>query len=367
MRVSVNQSGNQIEVAGFGEPVLFEVAGLELKDLQDHTFAAWLLLPWAMQTGEAIEVDGPVDSLAIKNIMRFSKAWELWEPKKFHTVKVVASSEPLPTEKTEDFVFYSGGLDSTDMLLQLGKQARPTTALTVQGFDYSPSADSSFAKLREQMAPLLEELNYNQVMLRISRKSGGYHSWGLQLASAGFLFADHFRKGLFSADYNWEQDMAVFPRGSNHITNRYFKGDNFQISGLCEDRTRAMKAQTVARHPIAIKSVSFCKRKEFRPKNCGTCKKCLRTKAMFAALGEKPDIFVDGSYDPSFLKSIDLNNKIERAFFVDLCQMAQEGGTLDQIPEMKAMLKRLKRPPSKSSVAVQKIMKRMKKAKSFRT
>ena len=366
MRVSVNQSGNTIEVAGFGEPIVLEVTGLELATLQDHTFAAWLMLPWAMKTGEAIEIDGPVDSLAIKNIMQFSKAWELWEPKKFHPVKVIAASEPLPTEKTEDFVFYSGGLDSTDMLLQLGKQAQPTTALTVQGFDYAPSADHQFTKLREQMAPLLEELNYKQVMLRISRKSGGYHSWGLQLASAGFLFSDHFRTGFFSADFNWEQDMAVFPRGSNHITNRYFEGENFQLLGLCEDRTRAMKAQTVARHPIAIKAASFCKRKEFRPRNCGTCSKCLRTKAMFAVLDEKPDIFVDGSYDPSFFKSIDLNNKIERAFFVDLCQMAKENGKLDQIPEMKVIFERLKRPPSKSSVAIEKIMKRIHKIRSNR-
>ena len=245
------------------------------------------------------------------------------------------------------------------MILGLGKQVQTTTALTIQGFDYSPSADDQFFKLREQVAPLLEELNYRQATLKISRKSGGYHSWGLQLASAGFLFSEQFRSGLFSSDFNWEQDMAVFPWGSNHITNRYFKGGNFQVLGLCEDRTRAMKARAVAGHPTAINAASFCKRKEFRPKNCGTCTKCLRTKAMFAVLDEKPDIFIDGSYDPSFIKSIDLGNKMERAFFVDLCQIARENGTLDRVPEIKALFEKLKKPQSKLAVMSGKIAKKV--------
>ena len=355
MQISVKQSGNSVEVLGYEEPILFEVNGLELATLQDHTFAAWLMLPWAMKTGETIEVDGPVDTVAINNMVRFSKAWELWEPHKFHSVKIVADSETVPTKKTEDFVFYSGGLDSTDMLLQLGRQPQTTTALTVQGFDYLTSAVDKFAQLREQVAPLLEELNYSHATLRISRVSRGHHSWAIQLAAAGFLFSGHFRSGLFASDYNWEQDMIAFPWGLNHVTNRYLKGDNFQISGLCEDRTRAMKARTVARHPAAINAASFCKRKEFRPKNCGTCTKCLRTKAMFAVFDEKPDIFADGSYDPSFIKSIDLSNKIERAFFVDLCQMARDEGSLDRIPEMKVMFEKLKQPHSKSVTALKKL------------
>jgi len=366
MRVSVKQSGNAVEVSGYGEPIIFEVEGLDLRPIHDHTFAAWLMLPWAMKTGETIEVDGSVDTLAIKNIMRFSKAWELWEPKKFHPVEVIAASEALITEKTEDFVFYSGGLDSTDMLLSLGKQAQTTTALTVQGFDYSPSSMDQFSRLREQVAPLLEELNYKQATLKVSRKSGGYHSWALQLASAGFLFSEHFRKGLFASDYNWEQDMIAFPWGLNHTTNRYLKGENFQLEAQCEDRSRAMKARTVAEHPIAIKAASFCKRREFRPKNCGTCTKCLRTKAMFAVLDEKPDIFIDGSYDPSFIQSIDLSNKIERAFFIDLCQIAREGGTLDRIPEMQAMFRKLKKPRSKSAVKFEKLARKVAKGLSLK-
>ncbi|KIT16903.1 hypothetical protein jaqu_14020 [Jannaschia aquimarina] len=79
---------------------------------------------------------------------------------------------------------------------------------------------------------------------------------------------------------------------------------------------------------------------------------------MFAAVDERPDIFVNGSYEEPFAKSIDLSNKIERAFFIDLCQMARENGNLDQIPEMKAMFGKLKRQHSGLSMLFNRIMRR---------
>ena len=232
MRVTVKQSGNIVEVSGYGDPIIFQVEGIDLDPLTDHTFAAWLMLPWAMKTGETIEIDGPVDALAIENIRHFSKAWELWEPHKFSPVDVASASKVVPAEKFGNLVFYSGGLDSTDMLLELGRQAQATTALTVQGFDYSSTRSEQFARLKDQVAPLLDELNYKHATLAISRVSGGYYSWSLQLAAAGFLFAGQFEKALFATDSNWEQDMSLFPWGSNHVTNRYLKGNNFYLTGL---------------------------------------------------------------------------------------------------------------------------------------
>ncbi len=344
MRVHVQQSGNSVQVCGFKEPIVFEVEGFDLGPVRDHTFAAWLLLPWAMRTGEPIEVDGPVDPVAASNMKRFSKSWELWEPQNFHTIDISGTSGTVPTQKAEDFVFYSGGLDSTDMLLQLGRNEKTATALTVHGFDYSVSSTDQFSQLRDRVAPLLEELNYRHVTMRISKMQGGNHSWALQLAGTGFLFPDHFRSGLFAADYSWEQDMMAFPWGLNHVTNRYMVGENFGLKAQCEDRTRAMKAESVMHHPLAIKAASFCKRREVRPRNCGTCEKCLRTKAMFAIFGEQPDIFIDRSFDADLLNSIDLNNKNERSFFVDLCHIARERGAMDRIPGMRERFAELKNP-----------------------
>jgi hypothetical protein len=127
--------------------------------------------------------------------------------------------------------------------------------------------------------------------------------------------------------------MLAFPWGLNHVTNRYLKGTNFQLEPRCENHTRANKAGSVALNPLALKAVSFCKRREVRPDNCGTCTKCVRTKVMFAAtLGYQPDIFLDPTFDEDTVNSINLDDKNEQAFFVDLCQIARSRGTIGLVP-----------------------------------
>ncbi|CTQ34655.1 hypothetical protein [Jannaschia rubra] len=341
MRISVSQAGNSVEVSGFGDPIRFDVTGLDLPPLQDHTFAAWLMLPWAMKTGEAIEIDGPVDPLAIENIRRFSNAWELWEPSKFNPVTVVAASRAEPTTGEDRLTFYSGGLDSTDMLLQLGRQPHPGTALTVHGFDYPSSAGDQFAELRDQVAPFLEALNYRHVTLSISRVAGGRHSYALRLAAAGFLFSGMFSEGILAADANWEQDMALFPWGLNHVTDRYLKGKNFRISTVGDQKTRPIKAKALLQDKMALQAVSFCKRRAIRPKNCGTCSKCVRTKIMFSVFGDIPEIFVDNSFDASLTNSIDIHDRNERVLLIDLYQIARDEG-LDVDLHVQRLFERLK-------------------------
>lgn len=346
MRARVEQSGNTVAVLtpSFDDPIVFEADGIELPELMDHSFAAWLMLPWAMKTGEPVEIDGPVDPVAADNMMRFARTWELWQPKVFSSVAVSGMAQPRLGDRAEEFVFYSGGLDSTDMLLQLGRRDTTVTALTVQGFDYAVGAREQFAALRDRIAPFLDALNYRHASLRVSRVAGGYHSWALQLAAAGFLFSGTHRRGLFASDYNWEQDLAAFPWGLNHVTNRYLRGAEFELESLCEDRTRTMKAEAALNDDTALRATSFCKRPEVRPLNCGTCAKCVRTKAMFAVFGPQPDIFLDRRFDGDMIRAMDLSNKRERAFFVELCQTARERGMLDDIPGMKETFESLKRP-----------------------
>ena len=348
MRVSVQQTANRIEAHGSEEVISFDFINITLPPLRDYTFAAWLFLPWAMVKGENIEIDGPVDPIAAENIRRFSSAWELWDPRKYHTVIASGTHEPPPVNKKrrEEFVFYSGGLDSTDMLLQLGKRQEKTVALTVQGFDYSPTAEDQFADLRNKVTPLLNHLNYEHVFVRVSKICGALHSWALQLAGVGFLFSETFERGIFAADYNWEQDMLAFPWGLNHVTNRYMTGRDFGIYPQCEDSTRTMKAENVARDPLGLQAASFCKRRELRPANCGTCSKCIRTKAMFAVtLGKQPDIFLDADFGPDFLDQIDLDDRKEQAFFIDLCQIAIQRGTLQSIEGLAEKYHNFKNPP----------------------
>ncbi|TKA96434.1 hypothetical protein FAZ78_11460 [Cereibacter changlensis] len=345
MRVEVEQSGNRVTVLAGKQTLSYEVEGVTLPELSDFSFAGWAMLPWAMLTGEDLEIDGPVDAGAMANINKFSRAWELWQPDRFRMVKASGvGTSSITLDREDAFVFYSGGLDSTDMLLQRGRCKSRMAAVTVHGFDYAPSAAAQFDGLRQMMAPLLEELNYKHIVLRVSEMQGGDHSWALQLAGAAFLLSGLYREGFFASDYTWEQDMISFPWGLNHVTNRYLSGRNFSLSPQCEERTRVEKAEVVGRHPVAIKATSFCKRRDTRPHNCGRCSKCMRTKLMFeATLGRQPDIFLDASFDAGLVRRIDLSSKNERAFFIDLYQAARDRGTIEAIPGLQERFEKMSR------------------------
>lgn len=340
MRVSVHQSGTGIELRLGSRAVEMEIDGIDPPPLTDHSFAVWFALPRAMRSGEPIEVDGPIDPAVIENAGRFTRAWELWRPREFRPVRITGAGEPpqpLDSDDRDDvLLLYSGGLDSTDMMLQLGPSPRPRTVLTVQGFEYRADDDQRFGGLNAKISGFLAEMNCRQVRLRMSEKPGGYHSWGVQLAAAAFLFSGRFKRACFAADLDWVQDMIAFPWGLNHVTNRYFKGADFQLSALCEDRTRTMKAAAVLDHPSALAALSICKRPEVRPHNCGQCSKCIRTKAIFAVhRSVMPDIFIDPAFGDAEMNQIDLTDKNERAFFVDMVQTARELDRLDSVPGLR--------------------------------
>src|SRR5262249_48114894 len=147
------------------------------------------------------------------------------------------------------------------------------------------------------------------------------------------LFSGVAKSATMAADYSQEQDMMAFPWGGNHVTNRYFESSQFGLRTVSDDVSRTEKVGVLGKNKFALASVSFCKRRDLRPMNCGKCGKCLRTKAMFAAtVGEQPDIFLDQSFSREDLYAIDLSDKKEIAFFSDLFLHARASGNLDKVP-----------------------------------
>jgi hypothetical protein len=151
----------------------------------------------------------------------------------------------------------------------------------------------------------------------------------MALAGHAFFVSGLFGSATFAADCTPEQDMLLHPWGLNHVTNRYLKGSRFVLHPECEDMTRTQKVELIAQHEDALRSVTFCKNRKVRPKNCGVCQKCLRTKAMFAAtIGAQPGIFLDPAFGWEQLSSLDLSDRTERAFFLDVYQEARARGRL---------------------------------------
>jgi hypothetical protein len=218
------------------------------------------------------------------------------------------------------------------MMLRRGRLEHPGTAVTVQGMDYDLEPADQFRELITRTTPLLELLNYRRVVIRSNatqKLAYNYHSCAMGIAGNAWLLSGVFAGAEMAADMSLEQDLMIFPWGLNGITSRYFEGTNFRLETRDQDVTRTQKAAMVANDPIALNSASFCGLRRMRPRNCGNCAKCLRTKAMFmVTLGDIPDVFVDRSFSSETWGRIDLNNSHEVAFFLDVYETARDKGAI---------------------------------------
>lgn len=338
VRVRVEQDGNNICVRGHGRDLFCEVAGTTLPPLSDHSFAVWSLLPEAIRREGRfdIEVDGPVSADTCRQAELLSLIWEAWKPDEFAAVRVTADP-PLPRAVAPRKVLhlFSGGLDSTHMLLARGRQTERGTVLTK-----CTNGDDRADALLRQTDPLLERLNYDRIVLRTNFRvrRPNYHSYNMQIAAWTFIFSDLFSEAHFAAERTWEQDFQVHPWGLNHATHRHFTTERFALRCEHEDLKRVEKVQIVAGDPIALASLSICVDKSVSPENCGVCYKCQIAKAMFIiATGAIPAIFHDKSFGADALRSLAIDRAgtypaLFNASLIEMYQAARASGRLDAVP-----------------------------------
>ncbi len=273
----VLHDANRVTLKSADIEICFSVEGVALPQILDATFAVWILLPLAMAKGKDLHIVGGVDPEVIGNAIRLAKIWEMWVPEKYLAVNVTCSEpwEPTNAARTRALHLFSGGIDSTFSLLQLGRHAHDVGhVLTVQGLDYAFENAEGFQGLISKTDPLLKSLNYDRVIIRtdvaLAIKNLAL-THGFILAGSAFLLRQLFADAVIAADYTWEQDLVVFPWGTNHVTNRYFRGSDFSLQTSSAQTSRSEKAGLIAQSTLACSSLSFCGWCDFRLHNCGTC------------------------------------------------------------------------------------------------
>ncbi len=342
-RFFVRQSGNRIELHGGREVVWYEVAGLSMPELTDHSFAIWHLLPTAIREGFDIAIDGPACDVVTENARNMAFAWELWQPALFRNVHITHSlGVGAITEMRHNTVtLFSGGVDSTHLLMQRGTQDRDATALTVHGMDYDSADERGFSALLRKTAPFLESLGYRRVVIRSNAEilTRGFHAHGMALAGYAFLMTELFDSAHLAADNNWEIDMLQFPWGLNHVTNRLFCGRRFKLITDEEHLSRSQKIATLADSPIALAAMTFCKRRDIRPGNCGRCRKCVRTKAMFLGMaGRIPPIFDSMDLPAELVTDAYRSSEVEAANLYDLYLRSRNRGKSHAVPGLEELV-----------------------------
>jgi hypothetical protein len=268
----------------------------------------------------------------------------MWVPEKFSGIQITADetrTEARPARKS-GAVFFSGGLDSTHLLFTLGRRDPAGWAVTIHGADYRPDDSGRFRQLIRKTDSLLQQLNYHRITVRTNAKKcvgRGDLLHGFTLAACAFLLSDLFNSISLAADSTWHMEMANHPFGTNHVTNKYFIGSDFAMISAASDVSRMEKVEQLANYSCALQSLSFCKTYSTRPNNCGKCRKCIRTKAMFiAAAGACPPIFVDNSLSADDLAAIDIWDRVEFPFVVEIYQHAKARGRLEMIPGLEQLI-----------------------------
>jgi len=139
--------------------------------------------------------------------------------------------------------------------------------------------------------------------------------------------------------------MALSPRASNHVTNSYFAGSDFSMRTVFEI-SRVEKLAAIVASEVALPFLSFCRKHDVIPSNCGVCDKCIRTKAMLmVTMGRIPEIFVDNAFNEQMLMNLRLD-RLERIEILDLYGYAKDRGALEFIPGLLLLVEEYRRRDS---------------------
>ena len=352
----------------------FEAGGRDDFSGISNTFALWISLPIAMSLNRDLHILGRVSPSALNNARQLIKIWYAWRPDVYHMVNVSAEQpeESLYDEQRGDIMLYSGGADSTYALItHYLKNNLEVAALTIHGMDYSPQDTTRFKALMAKTQPLRElaikesytlRSNAAEVMKRFGTDADCGH--GFQLFGSLFLFEDRYSRGSIAADSSIYLEPLIFPWGTSSITNCHFASQAFHIHTFDLDIDRPAKLTALSTNPTALNCISFCKKRDIRPENCGLCSKCTRTKAMFLAeTGQIPDIFIDNSFDEDMLSSMDLNTRGDRASAINLLTSAALHDRLSLFPKL---VQRVSARPAKKTWLQRKKMKWLKRLKLVR-
>jgi hypothetical protein len=305
-RWSVAQDGNAITLGADDETrFAYEVDGVDLPPLGDLSFAVWHALPSSMLLGRDILIDGPVDPAVMENAERLSRIWSLWKPGELRPVTVKASTAERPKRPERPaLVFYSGGVDSTYYLTSKGRCETMGHVLTIHGMDYRPENDTGFQALVDKTGPFLQALNYRRVTIRTDAAKQGRADvmHGMTLSGCADLLSNLFGSAELAADYTLEQEMMVWPWGTNHVTNRFLRGSDWRIDSVSGDVSRTEKVAALASQPLALQALSD-------------------------------------------LDTVKFTKRSERAFFGDILLQARLRGTEDLVPGLAQRLASATRDP----------------------
>ncbi len=168
-----------------------------------------------------------------------------------------------------------------------------THAVMIHGLDVQLGKPRVFKRLRQHVAPLLEELGVELIVARSNVRNPVPEAPKLQVQPyaysqaaqiAGILHVlpeDRFSYGVIGSTEPYRN--LLMPWGSNPATDYLLSNDRLSMAHDGAAFSRCEKAAVVAEHPTALSTLRVCLMQVGG--NCGLCEKCVRTRLNLMAVG----------------------------------------------------------------------------------
>jgi hypothetical protein len=327
------ESGERIEI-WFEVPSAYENA---LSDTGNPWVVA--MLPYALENGEAIISDIPVDAELLENLKGLIAVWCTWYPQ-FARPDIQAPVKPWSrAERSGDrtAAFFSGGVDSWFTVLRHAPELESAAIgkvddlITVHGFDIPVEAGDEFAKLQSALGIAAAELGRDLIVVRTNlrkintlwAKGWGWLTHAAGLAVVALIMEKRYVKVLIGSSYPYG---GLYPWGSHPLTDGLFSTQLLQFKHDGAAFSRVEKTGLVARHKLALSHLHVCWVNS-TASNCGKCFKCIRTMAalhMFGALQVHNPFPVD--FQLGSLAGLYIENSDQEDFIKELHDLAVQMG-----------------------------------------
>lgn len=259
--------------------------------LDADPFVVALLLV-AMQSGEEIDVEGPVSEPLLRALSPYQAVFARWFPERFRPIVVrarVTHSPSVPEDKAlRTACAFSGGVDSFYTFLERARSSEPVTdALFMAGFDMPLHLEASIGELTRSYAALMQErgvrFTVGSTNVRAFVDSVDWtNAHGPALAASALFFKNAWAQFLIPSSYVEGRSPAW---GTHPELDGLLSTPALRFIHHGAQLNRLEKLSRVAQDVASHTRLRVCWIQDIGLRNCGRCEKCLRTLTALEILG----------------------------------------------------------------------------------
>ena len=246
----------------------------------DMDFALIALLPYVMNKGLNIRVEGTLTRSLIEGVEECMDVWVRWRPDLFRKIQVDgdALAEDFLPQNRDAIMMFSGGVDSTFTLVAhkarlLGNRSLDLKAgVMVHGFDVPLDKPEWFRNAVIHAKAILSEHDVGLTLVETNWRELSV-DWEMGFGFGLFAILHQFHGkssyGVLSTDEPYGEEH--FPWGNNSITNPLLSGLSFPVRSCGGGQSRTERVAAIASSPAVRSHIRVCWERPDLDPNCGEC------------------------------------------------------------------------------------------------